>query len=65
VAVLPPSPPRLLSFAVGLAHSCLGERAILIRLFRRPNLPRLFGSDVFTRRRHPPQEGCRQSAFPA
>ena len=35
--------------AVGLAHSYLGERYILIRLFRRDNLPRLRGSDVFTK----------------
>jgi hypothetical protein len=35
---------------VGAAHSLLGERYILIRLFRRSDLPRLFGSDVFTRR---------------
>ena len=33
-----------------IAHSVLGERYILIRLFRRDNLPRLFGSDWFTRR---------------
>jgi len=35
--------------AIGLAHSYLGERYILIRLFRR-DLPELFGSDVFTKR---------------
>jgi hypothetical protein len=34
---------------LGLAHSVLGERYILIRLFRR-ELPPLFGSDQFTRR---------------
>ena len=39
-----------LAFGVGAAHSYLGERYILIRLFRRPDLPQLFGSDVFTRR---------------
>lgn len=39
-----------LSVLVGLAHSYLGERYILIRLFRRPDLPQLFGSDVFTKR---------------
>ncbi len=33
-----------------LAHSVLGERYILRRLFRRDDLPRLFGSDWFTRR---------------
>lgn len=36
--------------AVGAAHSYLGERYILIRLFRRPDLPHLFGSDDFTKR---------------
>jgi hypothetical protein len=35
---------------LGLVHSVLGERYILIRLFRRTDLPRLFGSDLFTRR---------------
>ncbi len=39
-----------LAFAVGILHSWLGERYILIRLFRRQNLPQLFGSDVFTKR---------------
>lgn len=39
-----------LAILVGLAHSYLGERYILIRLFRRAGLPHLFGSDVFTRR---------------
>jgi hypothetical protein len=39
-----------LAFAVGLLHSWLGEKYILIRLFRRPNLPQLFGDDVFTKR---------------
>lgn len=33
-----------------VAHSFLGERYILIRLFRRDDLPRLFGSDRFTKR---------------
>src|SRR5260221_5752467 len=37
-----------LSFAVGAAHSILGERYILIRLFRRNNVPELFGSSDFT-----------------
>jgi hypothetical protein len=32
------------------AHSFLGERYILIRLFRRDDLPRLFGGDAFTKR---------------
>jgi hypothetical protein len=35
---------------VGIAHSYLGERYILIRLFRRTELPRVWGSDVHTRR---------------
>ncbi len=34
---------------IGLAHSILGERFILIRLFRRDNLPKLYGSDNFTK----------------
>jgi len=34
--------------AIGLAHSFLGERYILTRLFRQP-LPRLFGGDRFTK----------------
>lgn len=36
--------------AVGVAHSYLGERYILIRLFRRPDLPKLFGGTEFTTR---------------
>jgi len=40
----------VLALGIGLAHSYLGERYILIRLFRRGNLPHLFGSDDFTRR---------------
>ena len=35
---------------IGLAHSYLGERYLLIRLFRRDNLPKLFGGDDFTKR---------------
>ena len=35
--------------AVGLAHSLLGERYVLRRLFRR-DLPKLFGDDTFTKR---------------
>ena len=31
------------------AHSYLGERYILTRLFRRTDLPKLFGSDEFTK----------------
>ena len=34
---------------VGLAHSVLGEHFIIARLLRRADLPRLFGSDEFTR----------------
>lgn len=40
----------LLAFGLGLAHSVLGERYILRRLLRRPDLPALFGSDDFTKR---------------
>lgn len=39
-----------LSVGIGAAHSYLGERYILIRLLRRQDLPKLFGSDQFTRR---------------
>jgi hypothetical protein len=39
-----------LAVGIGVAHSYLGERYILIRLFRRTDLPHLFGSDWFTRR---------------
>lgn len=39
-----------LVFLIGLAHSYLGERYLLIPLLRRENLPRLFGSDFFTKR---------------
>jgi hypothetical protein len=34
--------------ALGLAHSVLGERYILVRLFRREDLPKIFGSTHFT-----------------
>jgi hypothetical protein len=37
-----------LFFLLGLGHSILGERYILIRLFRRPDLPKLFGGTFFT-----------------
>ena len=37
-----------LSVLLGLAHSILGERYILGRLFRRDNLPKLFGNTDFT-----------------
>ena len=36
--------------AIAAAHSYLGERYILIRLFRRENLPKLRGSDWFTKK---------------
>lgn len=39
-----------LVFLLGAAHSVLGERYILIRLFRRSDLPRLFGGTAFTTR---------------
>jgi hypothetical protein len=38
----------LLLVFVGIAHSYLGERYILSRLFRRTDLPRLYGSSEFT-----------------
>lgn len=38
-----------LTFGVGLAHSVLGERYVLVRLMRR-DLPKLFGTDAFTKR---------------
>lgn len=37
-----------LVFAVGLAHSFLGEKYILMRLFRRQDLPKLLGDATFT-----------------
>jgi len=37
-----------LVLALGLAHSWLGEHYILIRLFRREDLPKLFGDSKFT-----------------
>lgn len=33
---------------LGIAHSVLGERYILVRLFRRNDLPKIFGSSEFT-----------------
>jgi len=33
----------------GIAHSFLGEKYILSRLFRRDNVPHIFGSDEFTK----------------
>lgn len=38
----------VLIIAIGLAHSYLGERYILIRLFRQ-TLPKLFGDDSLTK----------------
>jgi len=40
----------ILLFLIGLVHSYLGEKFILIRLFKRDNLPQLLGSDWFTKR---------------
>jgi hypothetical protein len=40
----------LLIVLVSLAHSWLGERYILTRLFRKGELPRLFGGTEFTKR---------------
>lgn len=39
----------VLALAAAVAHSYLGERFILMRLLRRPDLPHLFKSDVFTK----------------
>ncbi|MDC7807411.1 hypothetical protein PQS31_11325 [Luteimonas sp BLCC-B24] len=39
-----------LAATLGVAHSILGERYILVRLFRRNNLPKLFGGTEFTTR---------------
>ena len=39
----------VLTIAIGIAHSWLGERYVLTRLFRRGNLPSLFGGEDFTR----------------
>jgi len=39
-----------LAFFIGVVHSFLGEKYILIRLFRREDLPKLLGSDWFTKR---------------
>ena len=38
-----------LAITIGIAHSVLGERFILIRLFRRTDIPHLFGSPEFTK----------------
>lgn len=39
----------ILTLAIGLAHSYLGEHYILIRLLKRDNLPKVFGSEWFTK----------------
>ena len=39
----------ILAVLIGAAHSYLGEQYILVRLFRRSDLPQLFGSDTFTK----------------
>lgn len=39
-----------LILSLGVAHSYLGERYLLRRLFRREDLPKLFGSVEFTTR---------------
>ena len=38
----------VLMFVTGIAHSWLGEHYILIRLFKRGDLPKIFGSTSFT-----------------
>lgn len=38
----------ILLLLMGIAHSYLGERYLLIRLFKRDNLPKLLGSTAFT-----------------
>lgn len=40
----------LLIIAIGLSHSYLGERNLLVRLFRRDDLPKILGSVEFTKR---------------
>ncbi len=39
----------LLCFLLLFIHSYLGEKYILMRLFKRDNIPHLFGSDFFTK----------------
>ncbi len=38
-----------LLFLIGLIHSYLGERYILVCLFRNGKIPHLFGGDLFTK----------------
>ena len=40
----------ILLLIIGIIHSYLGEKYLLIRLFRRDDLPKLLGSDWFTKR---------------
>lgn len=40
----------ILLVIIGIVHSYLGEKYLLIRLFRREDLPKLLGSDWFTKR---------------
>jgi len=40
----------VLAILIGFIHSYLGEKYLLIRLFRRDDLPKLLGSDWFTKR---------------
>ena len=40
----------ILLLIIGIVHSYLGEKHLLIRLFRRDDLPKLFGNDWFTKR---------------
>ena len=40
----------ILLLIIGIIHSYLGEKYILIRLFRREDLPKLLGGDWFTKR---------------
>lgn len=42
----------------GCVHSILGEKYILIRLFKRDNLPHLLGSDQFTKGTPPMCMAC-------
>ena len=37
-----------MTFFIGITHSVLGEKYILIRLFKRNSLPKLFGGTEFT-----------------
>lgn len=40
----------VLTIGIAVTHSYLGERYVIVQLLRRADLPRLFGSDWFTRR---------------